>query len=64
MPLASQLSRLLFLAFSERRPEENNFQAIFKPCNERTSKAQGLEKQTPTLHHSGASVFDSTREAL
>lgn len=58
------LSSIISCFLRKNRPEENNFQAVFKPYNERTSKAQGLEKQTPALHHSGASVFDSAREAL
>lgn len=58
------LSSIISCFLRKNRPEENNFQAVFKPCNERTSKAQGLEKQTPALHRSGASVFDSAREAL
>lgn len=65
MPLVSKLlSSIISCFLRKNRPEENNFQAVFKPCNERTSKAQGLEKQTPALHHSGASVFDSACEAL
>lgn len=65
MPLvyAPRFSIISFF-LRKNRPEENNIQAVFIPCNERTSKAQGLKKQTPALHHSGASVFDCGCEAL